>query len=402
MFTEILIAILIGITGGIITGLIPGIHVNLISLLLLTSAPFLLQYTSPLYVIIIIIAMAITHSFLDPIPSIFLGAPDADQALGVLPGHRMLLEGKGYDAVKLTIIGSLMTLILMIIATPLSIQLAPSIYTTIKPYIAHILIAVVVYAILTEKTYGKKAWALGIFLASGTLGIIIFNTPNLSEPLFPLFSGLYGIATLLLALKDTSSLPTQRLHQTITISKKETIKAASFAGIAGGLTGLLPGLGSAQAAMIATSLWRNIHMHTFMILIGGINTANFLFSLITYYTIEKARNGAIIVVSKILPIITLDILVIILIATLITAGTATIISLYLTKVCAKLVSRIKYRTLCLSVISLIAILVLFISHIHGFLILIIATALGIIAPLVNVKRTHAMGCLLLPVMLYFI
>jgi putative membrane protein len=37
-----------------------------------------------------------------------LGAPDESKALNVLPGHRMLMEGKGFEAVKLNVIGSLL------------------------------------------------------------------------------------------------------------------------------------------------------------------------------------------------------------------------------------------------------------------------------------------------------
>jgi len=39
-------------------------------------------------------------------PSIFLGAPEADTALAVLPGHALLMEGRGEEAVRLSAIGS--------------------------------------------------------------------------------------------------------------------------------------------------------------------------------------------------------------------------------------------------------------------------------------------------------
>ena len=112
MFLQILLAIILGITAGTITGLIPGIHVNLISIILISLSPTLLGYTNVLVLSCFIIGMAVTHSFLDSIPSIFLGAPDSDNVLIVLPGHKLLLEGKGYEAVKLTIVGSLICLIL--------------------------------------------------------------------------------------------------------------------------------------------------------------------------------------------------------------------------------------------------------------------------------------------------
>jgi len=71
LFLELLISIIIGILFGMLTGLIPGIHINLISLLLLSISPFLLQYFSIISLAIFIIAMSVTHTFLDSIPSIF-------------------------------------------------------------------------------------------------------------------------------------------------------------------------------------------------------------------------------------------------------------------------------------------------------------------------------------------
>jgi len=111
MFIQLIISTFAGILCGIITGLIPGIHVNLISVLLISISPLLTNHISPYALALFIIAMSITHTFLDIIPSIFLGAPNEDTALAVLPGHKLLLEGKGYEAVRLATIGSLLSLI---------------------------------------------------------------------------------------------------------------------------------------------------------------------------------------------------------------------------------------------------------------------------------------------------
>ena len=92
MFLEILISIFIGILIGIFTGLCPGIHVNMVSVILITLSPVLLTIAPPLALAAFIISLGITHSFLDTIPSIFLGAPDEDKVFSVLPGHKMLLE----------------------------------------------------------------------------------------------------------------------------------------------------------------------------------------------------------------------------------------------------------------------------------------------------------------------
>src|SRR3989338_6733661 len=121
MILEIFLALFLGILCGIFTGLIPGIHVNLVAVLLVSFSAVLLTYTSPLVLAVFIISLAITHTFLDAIPSIYLGAPNEAQALNVLPCHRLLLKGLGHNAIMYTIIGALGSLLLSMILFPLFI-----------------------------------------------------------------------------------------------------------------------------------------------------------------------------------------------------------------------------------------------------------------------------------------
>lgn len=270
MFFEILLSIFAGIFFGIITGLTPGIHINLISLLLLSISPFLLSYVSLLSIAVFIIAMSITHTFLDSIPSIFLGAPEASTALGVLPGHRYLLRGNGLMALKLTIIGSFGALLLSILLFPILLPIVKFVYPAIKDYIGYILLFVVVFMILRDKF---KLWALFIFLISGVFGFIVFNL-NLKNPLFPMLSGLFGISTLLISLFQNQKIPKQKITSDIKLSRSKTVKALFSGQFSGFLTSIFPGLGSAQAAVISMQITPNLGDHGFMILIGSINTAN--------------------------------------------------------------------------------------------------------------------------------
>ena len=52
----------------------------------------LLIFFSPIALIIFIVAMSITQSFVDFIPSIYLGAPDEDTVLSTMPGHNLFLN----------------------------------------------------------------------------------------------------------------------------------------------------------------------------------------------------------------------------------------------------------------------------------------------------------------------
>jgi len=263
VFFEILVACLLGTCLGIFTGLIPGIHVNLISVILLAFSVILLDYTSAVVVCVIIISMAITHTFLDTIPSVFLGAPDPDTALSILPGHKLLLEGKGREAVLLTVIGSLGGLVVSIAFVPVLLKIVEVIYPFLKNYIGYFLILVSIFLIFKDK---NRLWALILFLLSGALGLAVLNLP-IKEPLFPLFSGLFGISMLLVSLNDKVSIPEQISCE---IESEGKFKAIGSAFLTGWVCSFMPGMGPAQAAIIGSQFVK-LSEKGFLILVGGLS-----------------------------------------------------------------------------------------------------------------------------------
>jgi len=400
MFFKILSFLLLGCLAGVFTGLIPGLHINLLSFLILSLFYSYLNI-NPFYLVVFILSMAITHTFLNSIPSIFLGAPSEDTALSVLPGHILLLKGQGYEAVKLTVIGSLLSLILFIFLSPLTIKLTPLAFSFLKPYIGYILLSISLLMILSEKTANKRFWAFFIFLTSGVFGMITFSL-DIEQPLFPMLSGIFGSSLLILSILQKTKIPKQILTDTIKTSNKDKFKSVSAAVFSGSLTALFPGLSSSQAAILSLQLIRYINIYSFLILIGGINTSNFLFSLITLLTINKARNGAVVVISKLLPSLNLNHFLIFILVSLISGGIATILSLNISKVFSKFIEKINYNLLCLLILIFLVVVTFYFSSFLGLIIFFTGTAIGMIPPLFKIKRTHAMGCLLLPVTLFYL
>ncbi|MAE13874.1 hypothetical protein CMO92_04880 [Candidatus Woesearchaeota archaeon] len=391
------IAISIGILCGIITGLIPGIHVNLIATLLIASLPTLLKLTDPLSLSFFLISLSITHSFLDSIPSIYLGAPDASQALGVLPGHRYLINGKGFHAVKLTLIGSLGAIIIsittLILFSPLILFIVPFLQT----YTLYLLILVVIWMILSDN---NPLIAIIIFTLAGTLGVIVLNS-SLSNPLFPMLSGLFGTSTLLYSLKENTTLPEQIISKKIPLNYKLTIHVLAAGAIAGLTTAILPGVGAGIAALFAMLLAPKMGDYGFMILIGSINTFNFTYSLLTLTYLEKARNGAVLAITQIfLP--TKEYLLPYLSTALIAASISTLLGLILAKKIIHIMQSIPYSTLTITIILLIVILTPFLSGIQGLFILITSTSIGLLTAATKTRRIQNMACIILPVILFLI
>ena len=406
MIIQLILALILGLLAGTLTGLTPGIHINLIAILLLSISTTLLKITSPLILTIFIIAMAITHTFIDYIPSIFLGAPDEDSFLSILPGHKLLLKGRGYYAIIFTLYGSLTALLITLILTPIFTYILPTIYPYVTRIMPLILILVSSYLIITEPN--KKLWALIIFLLAGFLGIASLNL-NIQQPLLPLLTGLFGASNLFISIKQKTKIPKQKISplKNIRLSKKSITRASLASIIAAPFTAFLPGLGASQAALIGKQVTDIQDQREFLFLLGAINTLVMALSFITLYSINRTRTGAAVAISKLLPTITPPILLTILITIIITGILASIITIQLAKITAKNIHKIKYSKLSITILIILFLLTFFFSDftIKGKLISLLifatSTSLGIFTILIGTKRMHLMGCLLIPTILFY-
>jgi putative membrane protein len=399
MFTEILVAIFVGVSCGIVTGLTPGVHINLVAAMLLSFSAFLLRHINPIALAVFVIAMSVTHTFLDNIPSIFLGAPEEANALGVLPGHRYLLKGYGLMAVKLTLVGSFGALVLSIALFPLFILIVRFGYPIIQSYMGYLLIATVGFMLWHET---KRLWAFFIFLISGLLGLVTFNIPNFANPLFPMLSGMFGIATLIISLKDENRIPSQKYEQRIKIRRKTAISAILLGQFSGFITAVLPGLSASIAAVMSQQVDRKLGDHGFMVLIGSIGTVNFLLSMAALSVLDKARNGSIIAVRQLVGKVNTPLLLVFLCSALVAGGISVYLVLRIGRLFSVMITRVNYRKLVSGIILFVASLVAITTGLVGLLVLLVSTAIGILPAMARVSRTHAMGCIMVPVILYFL
>ncbi len=398
MYIEVMVAIALGVIIGIVTGLFPGIHVNLVATTLFAVSPVLLQYFEPLSLSAFIISLSVTHSFLDTIPSIYLGAPENENALSVLPGQKMLLKGKGYQAVKITILGTYIGLIIALLMIPIFMLTANVIYPILKPYLVYILILLMLYMILKE---GQRFWSFLLFFLSGTLGILVFSTPNLKEPLFPLLSGLFGVSGLLISFFESTKIPQQIITKRIDLRFNELAKAIFGSSIAVLLIQFFPGLGPAQGAVISNQVVKDVKDKGYLAMVGAMGTMSVVFSLVTFYVLGKAKDGTIVVISKLMEIDLNSFLI--LVSVFLVAGSVSVfLTLYFSKIFSRLISKVNYKILVVSIIAFIFIMSLFLNGWIGLIVLMTSTSIGLIAPLKGIGRNHAMGCLILPVILYFL
>ena len=389
---EFLIFILIGIFLGILMGLLPGIHPNLVIL----GIPLLIVTNlDPLNILGLIVALGITNSIVDFIPSILLGAPDSGNELSILPGHKMIMEGHGYEAVKLTVIGSLIALIISITSVPLLYLTIPFIYSQLTPYIGFILVAASTIMIVSEK---RRFYGFLVFGLSGIFGLMLNQIPvNSALILFPIFSGMFGVSILILQIRNNTKIPEQNIS-TLDIENKDVINGSIVGSIGGMFTGLFPGLGTSQ---IASFLSIEKKDHKFLSSIGAITTANILLSILSLILIGKSRSGLAITIESILNI-TINEFAFILSVALFSGAIAVIATLLICKHMINFIQKIDYNKLSYIIIALLFSLSFFFLGYFGILLLITSTALGLFTNLISVKKSLLMGILLLPTILFYI
>ncbi len=392
MLLEILIAITIGILAGTFTGLIPGIHINLVGAILVSLSVTIFSGIDSLYLIVFIVSMAIAHTFIDFIPSIFLGCPDSDTQLSVLPGHELLKQGRGYEAIMLTAYGGLIAVIILIfISFPLSF-ITSTVYESVHSFMFWILLATLLILIFTEK---NKLTALFVFLISGILGLCSLNL-EAKETLLPLLTGLFGSSMLITSIKNKIKIPSQE----ITKPESKFLKPILGALIASPLCGFLPGLGSGQAAVLGSAVSK-IDKKGFLVLIGAANILVMGLSFVSLYAISRTRTGAAAAIQELVGMLSWKILLIILFVVLISG----IISFFITKILAKFfsekINKINYTILSISTLIFLVIIVFIFSGFIGLLILLASTLTGIYCNSLPVKKTNMMGCLLIPTMIYY-
>ena len=345
--------------------------------------------------------MVVVHSFVDFIPSIFLGAPDAETALGVLPGHKMLIEGHGYRALKLTVIGGLGAFTIGLFLLPLFSFFVENGYFILEKLIAPIVISVSAYFIFTEKGRTKIIWSFLVAVLAGVLGIITLNDLSIKEPLFPLLSGLFGISTLIISMKDNTKIPHQFIDENVYFLEFGNFKNYIKSVLSSSIMSILPALGSAQATILAQSFMKEKAHEDFLVIVGGINTASALFVLSTLWLIGRARTGVIAALDQFL-VLDINSYLILIAVSISAAVIGAFLTLTLGKFLVNKIAKVNYTKFSIIIILFLIILTAIVSGAMGLLVLSIATSIGLIAPLVGIKRVHAMSVIAFPVVLYFI
>ncbi|XVH31774.1 tripartite tricarboxylate transporter permease [Haloferacaceae archaeon DSL9] len=388
----------VGVVLGTLSGLIPGLHANNFALLLAavaTSIP-----ADPIFVGAAMLAAGVVHTFLDIVPALALGVPDAAMAVAALPGHRLVLAGRGREALRLSALGSLSAVAL---AVPLAIPVTWAMivaYPTVRAHLWVVLGAVVLFLLVTERTAFAAAVGLASFGASASLGFATLDvSPDAplaaGSMLTPLLTGLFGAPLLLDATRGRGVPP--QADARLTMAPRDLGLTAGAGSLAGAAVGYLPGISAAIASVIALPFVPSREIDRgFIVATSGANTANTIFALFALFSLGTPRTGVMVAldetgVTHSLPLL----LVVAAIAAI--AGFCLVVLLgdrYL-----RTVGRMDAARVSIAVLGFLVCLSFAFTGVFGIGVFAAAAAIGCVPPRFGTRRVHLMGVLIGPLML---
>ena len=224
-----------------------------------------------------------------------------------------------------------------------------------------------------------------LFLLSGGLGLAVLNLPiPQNDKLFPLLTGLFCLPNIIAPDSSEEYLPAKP------VKAFSFLKCILIGLAAGSLVGILPATTPTVASFFIT-LPFSLNSSESAIVSGAAVSSALLFSLAVLGELGKARNGALVGID--LP------LQLMLGIALVSLSLGAAISVFLReRLSGFSFSEGRLRALA----TVIVLLNLFaFTGWRGILIAVTACSLGMMPKLLQTKRTHLMGVLILPTLVHF-
>ncbi|RMG66080.1 MAG: hypothetical protein D6709_00755 [Chloroflexi bacterium] len=404
--------------------LLPGLHVfNVAGLALLLSTRGVIGLADQALAMFLLGAL-VGWAVVNIIPAVFLFAPDDANVVAILPTTRYLMCGRGAEAALLVGAGSLCALLGLVLLSPMLDEVLRPLRAIVQPHTGWMLVAIVAFLLLGEWPRANdlappvrrllSAWAylgagLLTFTLSGLLGfVLLYRSPIAVESAFvnlmPAFVGLFAVPGLLQILlfgakppPQTATLPAELEPRLLLRGSLTGLSGGVFASvlpvISGGIGGLLAGHATAQ--------WNE---RLFMISLGASKVAYYVGSFLLLFVpgLTLTRGGMAWMLSSVyVPYGWRSYWLAV--AAMALAGTAAFIVLIgLARATAKLINRLNVKWIAGGSLVIAVAITLAFTGWSGFVIMLVATTVGLIPVIVGGRRLNCLGVLLMPITLNMI
>jgi len=382
---------------GVLSGLVPGLHANNFALLLAAIAPTI--PIDPIFLGAAMVTAGVVHSFVDIVPALTVGVPDAAMAIAALPGHRLVLAGRGREALRISAAGSLCAVIFaLVLAIPITWLMIRS-YPMIRAHLWIVLASIVCILLLTERSVQAAVVALFSFGLSAALGLTTLDVDpsaplGAGSMLMPLLTGLFGAPVLIDAVNG-EGVPPQHGSQ-ILMDRSDFFQTATAGSLAGAIVGYLPGVSAAIASVLALPAVSTDDIDRgFIVVTSGASTANTIFALFALYALGTPRTGVMVAVDHTdVPLNLFLLLPAAVFGACIGFLTVSIVGDRFLEA----VGSIDPWLVSVSILGLLVLLSGGFAGIFGVGVFVVSTLVGLIPPRFNVKRVHLMGVLIGPLL----
>lgn len=405
------VAATIGAAIGTFTGAVPGIHVNTAASLLVSAYPAAAEALSgtvgeelvPVLFCCGIFSASTVHSFVDFVPSVFIGAPDPDEMLSVLPGHRLLLQGKGMRAVRAAAVGSAVgACSALLIAVPMQWVMMNG----AADFLDGITTAVVALCLgLVWYSSGNRIGAVPVILTSGIAGIAVNSgaipcTGVFGEGtlLFPMLTGMFGIPPLL-ERTGKRRIPPQKDEPEDCVGPLPGLKGV----LTGALAGWFPGVTSTVGATIASMFGHERSPEAFISMVASVGTVTSVMSVVALSVSGSGRSGTAAAAKDIigdgLGGFCGDAFVAVLVSMAVASAFGYIATIGAGRFMSAVFGRIPEEKLSAAVLVFVTVLVALFTGPFGLAVLAVSAALGMVPPAIGVSRVAMTACLMSPTIL---
>ncbi len=404
---------LVGAGMGLFSGLAPGIHVNTLASLLLAgqaSVAAVIPGTvedAPLAMSCCMMSASVVHSFVDFVPSVFIGAPDGEDAVSVLPGHRLLLEGRGMEAVRAAAIGSLIGASASILmSVPLQWMLLNGLEGPLESLTPLVLLSAAAVLIGGEFGRGSGPWGLVAFAISGFLGLACMTLPipvdgilGEGSVMLPLLTGLFGVPVLLETSKG-ARVPEQRDRVRDPVGPLPGLKGV----LMGTVAGWFPGITATVGASMSVAVMPENRPERFIATVASIGTVTSVLSLVTLSVSGNGRSGTALAIGEVagesLTGFMSQGFLLLLMSTAVAALLGYWMAIWSGRAMVGIIGRLKPRAMSRSVLAVLTVLTLLLTGPFGLAVLACSTVVGLLPSVMGTGRLVLCGCLLFPVMLF--
>jgi putative membrane protein len=385
-----------GVALGTASGLVPGLHANNMALLLAGLAPSVPG--PPLYVGMAMLAAGVVHTFLEIVPALALGVPDPAMAVAALPGHRLVIEGRGREALRLSALGSGAAVAFAVpLAVPVT-RLMTAVWPVLQANLRLFLAGVAALLVLTEyglvsKVVGALSFLLSALLGLATLELSPAAPLSAGGVLAPLFAGLFGAPVLVDAIGGAGVPPQD--DPAVALSRRSLAGLSGLGTVAGAVVGYVPAVSSAIAATVSLlAVPGRYGARGFVVTTSGVNTANAIFALFALVALGAPRTGVLVAVDTAgVPLSLPHLLSAVGIGA--AAGAALVLTLgdrYLA-----VVGRIDATRLSVAVLSVLGVLSFLFAGPTGVVVYLAATVVGLVPARFDARRATLMGVLMGPI-----